>query len=66
MGVLRFGEDGEAYLASIHPGIRVEEVLGNTGWALRVAGDLTLTPEPSEGELAVIREIDPNRFWAKT
>jgi glutaconate CoA-transferase, subunit B len=66
MGVLRFGEDGEAYMASIHPGIRLEEVLSNTGWPLRVADDLAVTPEPSEGELRVIREIDPNHFWTKT
>src|ERR1700730_7548504 len=56
MGVLRFGEDGEAFLASIHPGIRVEEVLSQTGWPLRVARDLALTPGPSEAELAAIRE----------
>jgi glutaconate CoA-transferase subunit B len=66
MGVLRFGEDGEAYLASVHPGIRVEDVLGNTGWPLRVADELAVTPEPSEGELTAIREIDPDRFWTKT
>jgi glutaconate CoA-transferase subunit B len=66
MGVLRFGEDGEAFLASIHPGIRLEEVLSNTGWPVRVADDLAVTPEPSEGELRVIREIDPNHFWTKT
>src|SRR5579863_5620371 len=66
MGVLRFGEDGEACLASIHRGIRVEEVLSRTGWPLRVAGDLTVTPEPSEDELRVIREIDPDHFWTKT
>jgi glutaconate CoA-transferase, subunit B len=35
--VLRFGEDGQAYLASVHPGIEVEDVLGNTGWRLRPA-----------------------------
>lgn len=66
MGVLRFGEDGEAYLASIHPRIRVEDVLGNTGWPLRVADDLHITPEPSDSELAVIREIDPHHFWTKS
>jgi glutaconate CoA-transferase subunit B len=66
MGVLRFGEDGEACLASIHPGIRVEEVLSNTGWTLRVADNLAVTPEPSAGELGVIREIDPEHFWTKT
>jgi glutaconate CoA-transferase subunit B len=65
MGVMRFGEDGEAYLASIHPGILLEEVLSRTGWELRVADDLKVTPEPSEEELAAIREIDPSHFWTK-
>jgi glutaconate CoA-transferase, subunit B len=65
MGVLRFGEDGEARLASIHPGIRVEDVLSNTGWPLRVADDVTETSAPTESELAVIREIDPTHFWTK-
>jgi glutaconate CoA-transferase subunit B len=66
MGVLRFAEDGEAFLASVHPGIRVEEALSNTGWPLRVADNLEVTPDPSEDELRVIREIDPNHFWTKT
>jgi len=66
MGVMRFDEDGEAYLASIHPGIRLEEMLRNTGWTLRVPENLAETPGPSADELAVIREIDPNHFWTKT
>lgn len=65
MGVLRFGEDGEAYLASIHPGVRLEDLLDNTGWPLRVRENPPKTPEPSEDELAVIREIDPHNFWTK-
>jgi len=65
MGVLRFGEDGEAYLASVHPGVTVEDVLSNTGWTLRVADDLGTTPEPDPAELAAIREIDPQHFWTK-
>jgi glutaconate CoA-transferase subunit B len=65
MGVLRFGDDGEAYLASVHPGIRVEDVLANTGWTLRVADNLAETPEPTAAELAVMRGLDPKRFWTK-
>src|SRR5215831_13163529 len=38
--VLRFGEDGEAYLYSVHPGVEVGEVLANTGWKLRVANEV--------------------------
>jgi glutaconate CoA-transferase, subunit B len=65
LGVLRFGADGEAFLASVHPGVSVEEVLENTGWTLRVADELIETLPPSDEELAVMREIDPNHFWAR-
>jgi glutaconate CoA-transferase, subunit B len=66
MGVLRFDEDGESYLASIHPGIHVEDLLNNIGWPLRVPENVVRTPEPTENELAAIREIDPNHFWTRT
>ncbi len=65
LGVLRFGHDGEAYLASVHPGVSVEEVLANTGWTLRVADELIETLPPSDDELSVMREIDPNHFWTR-
>jgi len=65
MGVLRFGSDGEAYLASVHPGVSVEEVLANTGWTLRVADELVETLAPSDQELAVMRELDPTNFWTR-
>jgi len=71
--VLRFGasagnagakaSDGEAYLASVHPGVTVEDVVANTGWKLRVAADVGQTPEPSAAELAAIREYDKKGFW---
>ena len=63
--VLRFGEDGEAELASVHPGIKVGEVLANTGWPLRVASDGCPTPEPTAAELHAIREYDKEGFWTK-
>jgi len=63
MGILRFGTDGEAYLAAVHPGIRVEDVLAATGWTLRVAEQIVETPAPTPEELAVMRELDPDHFW---
>jgi glutaconate CoA-transferase subunit B len=63
--VLRFGADGEAFLASVHPGASVEDVLGNTGWKLRVAKGVTQTAEPSGQELKAIREYDKEGFWTK-
>lgn len=65
LGVLRFDENGEAFLASLHPGVRVEDVLSNTGWTLRVADKLEETPAPTAAALAVMRDLDPDRFWTK-
>ena len=61
--VLRFGDDGEAYLASVHPGVTVEDVVENTGWKLRVAANVGETQAPNAGELAAIREYDREGFW---
>jgi glutaconate CoA-transferase, subunit B len=63
--VLRFGDDGEACLSSAHPGVEVEEVISSTGWKLRTAGEVSLTPEPSVEELKAIREYDKDGFWTK-
>jgi glutaconate CoA-transferase, subunit B len=61
--VLRFDETGEAYLASLHPGIELEDVLTNTGWKLRVANDVTTTSAPTDEELQAIRGYDKEGFW---
>ena len=63
--VLRFGEDGEAYLASVHPGIEVDDVLTHTGWKLRVGDDIAQTPTPTAEELKAIREYDKQGFWTQ-
>jgi glutaconate CoA-transferase subunit B len=61
--IFRFDEDGEAYLASIHPEATIEDVLANTGWKLREADNIQQTPEPSVEELKAIREYDKEGFW---
>jgi glutaconate CoA-transferase subunit B len=60
LGLFRFDENGEMYLAAIFAGGSVEEVRDNVQWDLKVAPDVsTLTP-PDEGTLRVLREeIDP-------
>ena len=63
--VLRFGDDGEAYLASVHPAVEVDDVLANTGWKLRVSENLASTPEPTRAELQAIREYDKEGFWTR-
>jgi glutaconate CoA-transferase subunit B len=63
--VLRFADDGEAYLSSVHPGIELDEVLSNTGWKLRIAEHVSQTSEPSAAELKAIRDYDKDGFWTK-
>jgi glutaconate CoA-transferase subunit B len=65
LGVLRFGADGEAVLASTHPGAGADDVRRETGWPLRVSPDLETTPPPTADELRVLRGIDPEGFWTK-
>src|SRR6201996_1376638 len=40
----------ELVLAEIHPGVSVEDVRESTGWELRIAPDLQVTPTPTEQE----------------
>jgi glutaconate CoA-transferase subunit B len=66
LGIYRFAPDGEMYLASIHPGVSVEQVREATGWDLRVAEDLERTPPPTEEELRLIREeLDPEGIYTR-
>ena len=63
--ILRFDEDGEAFLAAAHPGVSVDDVLANTGWKLRVPESCGVTAEPTTDELRAIREYDKDGFWTK-
>jgi len=63
--VLRFDEDGEAYLASVHSGIEVDDVVAHTGWKLKLAARVMQTQEPSPEELKAIRDYDKEGFWTK-
>lgn len=56
-------ETGEALLQSYHPGTTVEQVQEQTGWKLRLAADCAETVPPSNEELRVIRECDPEGVW---
>ena len=66
LGVLRFPEQGgEAYLASVHPGHTVEEVVAETGWHLQVSDDVSETSAPTSSEITAIRQFDPEGFWTR-
>ena len=67
MAVLSFDpETREASLLSVHPGVRTEQVVANTGFPLRVPRDVPETPVPSAEELRLLREeIDPHRVYLR-
>ncbi len=62
-GVFRFGEqDKRMYLAEIFPGISVETVLENTGFALDVSRAV-VAREPSDEVIRILEEkVDPARL----
>ena len=64
LGVFRF-VDGEAVLASFHPGSSVDECVTNTGWPLQVAANVSETVSPSPEVLRIIRDYDPDGFWTR-
>lgn len=65
LAVFRFDRaSGEAFVASVHPGVTMEQVKEQTGWAVRFADDLRETSAPWGEELEVIRRYDPSGFWS--
>ena len=55
-----------AALLSVHPGVKIEEVVENTGFPLKVAGQIPVTPLPTAEELRLLREeIDPRRVYLR-
>ena len=48
---------------SLHPGITKEDVIQNTGFEMRFADTVSITPEPTDEELRILRqEVDPERI----
>ncbi|MEW6080700.1 MAG: CoA-transferase [Bacillota bacterium] len=64
LGVMKFDETGEMYLAALHSGVSVTEVKENTGWDLKVSRNLEENAPPTPEELRVLREeLDPHRIY---
>jgi acyl CoA:acetate/3-ketoacid CoA transferase beta subunit len=67
LAVLDFaGPDHTMRIASLHPGVTVEQVQEQTGFPLDVPGDLGVTREPTDEELKLLREVlDPKDIRSK-
>lgn len=58
LGVLEPDPDSrELVLTGVHPGIEVAQVEEATGWQLKVAENVVVTPEPTDAELSVVRSL---------
>lgn len=61
-----FGFDEESRrmrLEALHPGVRVEQMLENTGFRPIVPDKVDVTEPPTEEELAILNELDPDRMY---
>jgi glutaconate CoA-transferase, subunit B len=66
LGLMEPDETGELVLTALHPGATAEQVRENTGWDLKVAGNLRITPPPDPEELRILREdLDPQGIYLK-
>jgi glutaconate CoA-transferase subunit B len=50
-------ETSELTLTELHPDVELEQVREATGWKLKVAGNLSATPAPTETELQILRDL---------
>jgi glutaconate CoA-transferase subunit B len=55
LGICRFDDNGELYLASLHAGVKLEDAKAAFGWPVRGA-EVEVLPEPSADELAIVRQ----------
>jgi len=64
LGVFDFATpDRRMRLASVHPGVRVDDVVRETGFELALSGEVPETRTPTPEELRLVRErIDPERL----
>jgi glutaconate CoA-transferase, subunit B len=58
LGVLEPDPDtNELRLVAVHPGIDIDQVINNTGWALQVVPELAITEPPTSEELRTLRDL---------
>jgi glutaconate CoA-transferase subunit B len=61
-----FGFDDEKrrmQVISLNPGVTREELQDNTGFSLDFAPHLGVTEPPTDQELGLLRELDPERLY---
>jgi len=65
LGVYKFDDSGQMYLASLHPGVTLDDVHANCGWEMTIADGVVTTTPPSREELGLIRDdLDPEGIYS--
>jgi glutaconate CoA-transferase subunit B len=64
LGIFGFDEKTRRMrIQALHPGARLEEVKERTGFELIIPEDLPNTEPPTEEELRILRELDPDQKY---
>ncbi len=58
------GANRQARIRSLHPGVTVEQVLENTGFALEVPDHILITGLPTDEQLLLLAALDPHNLRA--
>lgn len=59
------GPNHQLRLVSLHEGVSLDEVIENTGFPLHVESEPARTPLPTEAQLQILAELDPQDLRAK-
>jgi glutaconate CoA-transferase subunit B len=63
LGILEPDQAGELVLTAVHPGVDPAKAQDKTGWALKVASQVRVTEPPTDLELKILAELDPDRIY---
>jgi glutaconate CoA-transferase, subunit B len=64
LGLLGFDDGSKRMkLMALHPGVTIDRVQENTGFELLIEADLPVTDPPTDDELKVLRDLDPERLY---
>ena len=67
IGYMQPDETGEMVLTALHPDKTASAAIENTGWPLKVAGNLYITEPITEKELLILRnDLDPAGIYIKS
>jgi len=64
LGLFNFDKQSKKMsVEALHPGVKIEDVIERTGFDLLIPDDIPSTTPPSEKELRILRELDPDKIY---